>query len=98
MKIVIKVDCNEGEENMWISDIDESQVRTMYQLITEIHRWNGYFPTGSKWQPGQPSIEDLYGNFPGIADFITRLPSPPSGIERISEIYVLSQEVISLFM
>lgn len=98
MKIVIKVDCSEGEENMWISDIDYMQLEVLGPLVTEIHNREGYFPTGSKWQPDQPSIEDLYGRFPGIADFITRLPSPPSGIERISEIYVLSGEVISLFM
>jgi len=85
MKILIKVDCKEGEESMWLSDIEESELDLVAPLIRDIKLNNGYWPEGAQQYPGYLEIKN-------------RLPSPPSGIERISEIYVFSNDLFSLIM
>jgi hypothetical protein len=98
MKIIIHVDCDLGEDSMWMSDISPEEFEILKPLIDEIYKNSGYFPTGSKWNLEDPTVEDLYGGFKGIEDFISRIPCPIHGIERISEIYVFCEEPFSLYM
>jgi hypothetical protein len=98
MVIVIKVDCNPGEEETTVTEITEQELNEMVPLINEIRNNSGYFPTGTKIHFEDPSIQDLYGRFPGIENFISRIPCPISGIERISEIHVFSEALSSLYM
>ena len=98
MTIIVKVDCNAGEEGMYMSEITGEEFDILKPLIDEIFRRQGYFPTGSKYNYGDPTVEDLYGGFPGIDDFISRIPSPLHGIERISEIHVFCEAPVSLYM
>ena len=85
MKILIKVDCKEGEESMWLSDIEESELNLVASLIRDIKFNNGYWPAEAQ-------------QYPGFSEIKNRLPSPLSGIERISEIYVFSDALFSLIM
>jgi hypothetical protein len=98
MVIVIKADCNLGEEGTTMTEITEQELNEMVPLINEIRNNSGYFPTGSKMHYEDPSIQDIYGKFPGIENFISRIPCPISGIERISEIHVFSEAPSSLYM
>ena len=98
MTIIVKVDCNAGEEGMYMSEITAEEANILDPLLNEIFKHSGYFPTGDKYHYGDPTVEDLYGQFQGIEDFISRIPSPLHGIERISEIHIFCEAPVSLYM
>jgi len=85
MKILIKVECQEGEEGTWLSDITESEANLILPLIQDIYHCGGFFPPGAQ-------------TYQGYTELLNRLPSPPSGFEKINEIYVFSDALFSLIM
>lgn len=85
MKILVKVECLEGEEGSWLSDISESELDLISPLIKDIYKCGGYFPQGAQ-------------EYPGYSEFRSRIPSPPSGFSKINEIYIFSDALFSLIM
>lgn len=97
MTIVIKAEYSPGEEITKMSEITVGEMEVLEPLIDRIYNNSGYFPTGSKYNLGEPSIEELYGDCIGIVDFMTRIPDDRD-IEKITEIHVFREEPISLYM
>jgi hypothetical protein len=97
MILLVKVECSEGEESIYISEVSQEDLYNLGNILESIKENSGYFPTGIYHIQPDPSPFDLYGGFPGFNDFLGRLPNPPSGIKRISEI-VLADPVSTLYM
>jgi hypothetical protein len=98
MYFLIKVDSREGEESCWFSEISEKELAEMKELISEIRKNSGYFPTQNHIEDGDLRPDLLYSNYPGWKSLITRLPTPDSGFHKITEIHVFREDPISLYM
>jgi hypothetical protein len=96
MYVLIKVDAVEGEEGSWITEIGDSEVRDLWELLKEIEKNSGYFP--SKTIDGDPRADILYSGFRGWNSLISRLPTPPSGYHKIIEVHIFKEAPISLYM
>ena len=97
MILLIRVECMEGEESISISEISDDSIYDLGELIGRIQEYSGYFPTGQYYNSEDPTPESLYSNFCCYSDFLGRLPSPPSGIKKISEVSLL-EELNTLYM
>ncbi len=97
MRLLIKVECMEGEESMYISEVPDNLIYNLGELIGKIQEYSGYFPTGQYYRPEDPTPESLYSDFSCYSDFLGRLPSPSSGIKKILEVSLL-EEVNTLYM
>lgn len=97
MTIIIKVDCEIGEESVSINLITSEELRILNSLLLEIRNNSGYFPTGKFLISPDPSPEVLYSQYP-VNLLKGYLPSPVNGIKRILEINVFSENPITLYM
>lgn len=97
---IVEVDCNEGEENISVSEISLTELNQVNPLLLDIREHQGYYPTGDFLVYPDPSPEELYGSrFKDVFDILeTRLPCPKSGFKRIIEIRVFSEPSSSLYM
>ena len=96
MFILIKVDAREGEESCWLTEIRETELEEMRDLILEIQKNSGYFPTRTTEDDPRPDL--LYSGFPGYNNLVSRLPTPISGYKKIVEIHIFYETPISLYM
>ena len=97
MTIIIKVDCEPGEESVSTNLITPEELETLNLLLLEIRNNFGYFPTGKYYIYPDPSPEILYSRFP-VKLLGSFLPNPISGIKKILEINVFSESPITLYM
>lgn len=97
---IIEVDCDEGEENISITEISLNELNQVNPLLLDIRENQGYYPTGDFLVYPDPSPEEFYGTrFRESFDILeSRLPCPKSGFKRILEIKVFSEPPISLYM
>lgn len=98
MNIVIRVDAEIGEESTWVSEIKSEEFDEIVPLLLEIKKNDGYFPTGKFRKDDDPKPEILYSGYSGWKNLISRLPTPSSGIKRISEIHIYKENPISLYI
>lgn len=98
MFLLIKVDAIEGEEGCWLTEVGENEVSSLWEILKEIEKNSGYFPSPSKVKEGDPRPDLLYSGFRGWNSLITRLPTPPSGYHKITEIHFFREAPISLYM
>ena len=89
---IIEVDCDEGEENISITEISLDELNQVNPLLLDIRENQGYYPTGDFLVYPDPSPEEFYGTrFRESFDILeSRLPCPKSGFKRILEIKVFS--------
>lgn len=93
MQILIIVDCPDGEESMWLSEISEEELNLITPLLVEIKNYEGYFPTGSYIDPNL-TTEQLYGHLEGYKIINRFLPTPVHGFSRIEEALLFKQDPI----
>lgn len=98
MYILIKVDAREGEESCWVTEIGEHEACEVWELLKEIEKNSGYFPTSNHIKEGDPRPDLLYSGFSGWNSLVTRLPTPVSGFHKITEVHVFREAPISLYM
>ena len=98
MYIFIKVDAREGEESSWVTEIGEHEACEVWELLKEIEKNSGYFPTPNHIKEGDPRPDLLYSGFSGWNSLVTRLPTPVSGFHKITEVHVFQETPISLYM
>ena len=98
MFILIKVDAREGEESSWVTEIKEDEISRLWELLKEIEKNSGYFPTPNHIKEGDPRPDLLYSGFSGWNSLVTRLPTPASGFYKITEVHVFQEAPISLYM
>ena len=98
MFFLIKVDAREGEESCWLTEIEETDLEEMIDLLKEIRKNSGYFPTSNHIKEGDPRPDLLYSSFSGWNSLITRLPTPQNGFYNIIEVHVFKETPISLYM
>lgn len=98
MYILIKVDAKEGEESSWVTEIEEDEISRLWELLKEIEKNSGYFPTPNHIKEGDPRPDLLYSGFSGWNSLVTRLPTPASGFHKITEVHVFQEAPISLYM
>jgi hypothetical protein len=98
MYIFIKVDAREGEESSWVTEIVEDEIFGLWELLKEIEKNSGYFPTPNHIKEGDPRPDLLYSGFSGWNSLVTRLPTPVSGFHKITEVHVFHEAPISLYM
>lgn len=98
MTIIFKVNSREGEESIWISEINEEEFILLNQVLLEIKKYNGYFPSIENQDNLDPSPEELYGMLEGFKYINGRLPSPIHGFTRIEEVILFSENSKVLYM
>ena len=54
MQILFQVECREGEESNWLSEVSAEELDLLYPLLYTIKANFGYFPTGTYKIPGDP--------------------------------------------
>lgn len=94
MRILFIVECREGEESMWLSEIDTQELNLITPLLEVIKNNQGYFPTGSYISQEGPKVEELYGWVEGFSIINRFLPTPIHGFSKINEV-LLFQEPLS---
>ena len=92
MQILFQVECREGEESNWLSEVSAEELDLLYPLLYAIKANFGYFPTGTYKIPGDPSVEDIYGSLPGFGIINRFLPTPEHGFCRIRTIYLFEND------
>lgn len=94
MRLIVSVNCNDGEESNWISDVNEEELLTLSDLFLKIKENQGYFPTGKYLQKvieeQGPTPESLYGNLDGYRIINKFLPTPINGFFAIREVTVIN--------
>ena len=98
MYILIKVDAREGEESCWVTEIGMNEISSLWELLKEIEKNSGYFPTPNHIKDGDPRPDLLYSGWPGWNSLTTRLPTPVSGFHKITEVHVFQGAPTSLYM
>jgi hypothetical protein len=98
MFILIKVDAREGEESCWVTEIGMDEISILWELLKEIEKNSGYFPTPNHIKEGDPRPDLLYSGWAGWNSLVTRLPTPVSGFHKITEVHVFQEAPISLYM
>jgi hypothetical protein len=98
MYIFIKVDAREGEESSWVTEIVEDEIFGLWELLKEIEKNSGYFPTPNHIKEGDPRPDLLYSGWSGWNSLVTRLPTPISGFHKITEVHIFQEAPISLYM
>ena len=98
MFILIKVDAREGEESCWVTEIGEHEAYEVWELLKEIEKNSGYFPTPNHIKERDPRPDLLYSGWPGWNSLVTRLPTPISGFRKIIEVHVFQEAPTSLYM
>lgn len=95
MQILFIVDCHEGEESRWLSEINEEELNLITPLLEKIKENDGYFPTGQFIYPGESNIEAMYGHLEGFRIINRFLPTPIHGFSKIEEVLLFTQDPIS---
>lgn len=98
MFILIKVDAREGEESCWLTEIEEKEARELWDLVKNIEKNSGYFPTSNHIRGKDPRPDLLYSGWSGWNSLISRLPTPISGFNKITEVHIFQETPISLYM
>lgn len=88
MQILFQVECRDGEESNWLSEINEEELNLINPLLDAIKASEGYFPTGTYVIPGEPKTEDIYGSIPGFGIINRFLPTPLHGFCKIKSVYL----------
>lgn len=97
--LIITVDCLEGEEGTKLTEITDQELNLVWPLLNYIkNEFSGYFSTGSYYNSEDPNVFDLYSHLLGWKELITRLPEPTSGIKKILEVKVFSENPVILYM
>lgn len=92
MNILFNVDCPDQEESNWLAEINEEELTLLNPLLIAIKSNGGYFPTGTFKLPGEPTVEELYGNIPGFSIINRFLPTPLHGFSKIKTVYLFETD------
>lgn len=88
MRILVEVNCEEGEEYLRLTEITEEALNRIIPIINYVfNELNGYYPTGDYYT--RNSKVEILQQQTYIEEFEYILPLPKHGFDRIINIEVL---------